>query len=259
MTDSPLISVSVVSHSQAALVDDLLRGLATRVKTPVEIILTVNIPEPRTFDPNHAALPVRVRVNREPKGFGANHNAAFRESRGKYFCVLNPDIRIEADPFPALLACLADPRVGVAAPLIRNPAGAVEDSVRRFPTPWTILAKALLGASPDYAIGKEPMYPEWVAGMFMLFPHEVFEKIGGFDERYFLYYEDVDLCARLAIAGLRIAVCPAAYAVHTAQRESRRNLRYLRWHLGSMLRFFLCHPRARSRQRKVMKAGSRVD
>ena len=259
MTDSPLISVSVVSHGQAALVDVLLRGLATRIKTPIEIILTVNIPEMPTFDAAHTAFPVRVRINVEPKGFGANHNAAFRESRGKYFCVLNPDILIENDPFPALVACLAGPGVGVVAPLIRNTAGAVEDSARRFPTPWTILSKAIWGAGPEYAIGKEPLHPQWVAGMFMLFPREVFEEIGGFDERYFLYYEDVDLCARLAISGLRVAVCPAACAIHAAQRESRRNLRYLRWHLSSMLRFFLRHPAARHRRRSVAKAVSRGD
>jgi N-acetylglucosaminyl-diphospho-decaprenol L-rhamnosyltransferase len=61
----------------------------------------------------------------------------------------------------------------------------------------------------------------------------------GFDERYFLYYEDVDLCGRLCLAGLRVVVCPDSQVVHHAQRSSRRSLKYLRWHLASMLRFFL--------------------
>lgn len=244
MSDTPLISVSVVSHGQAALVEILLNDLATHLKTPAEVVLTVNIPERLPFNPISPAFPVRVLTNPVPKGFGANHNAAFRESRGRYFCVLNPDIRLESDPFPALVDCLSDPRLGVAAPLIRDPAGSVEDNARRFPTPWTILYKALVGSGLDYAVGTDVMYSDWVAGMFMLFPRDVFAEIGGFDERYFLYYEDVDLCARLAALGRRVAVCPKASAVHAARRESRHSLRYLRWHISSMLRFFLRHPAA---------------
>jgi hypothetical protein len=136
--------------------------------------------------------------------------------------------------------------------------GAIEDSARRFPTPFSILRKAFLHrAEIDYQIKDETIYPDWVAGMFMVFPREVFTKLGGFDERYFLYYEDVDLCARLAIAGLRVVVCPGASAVHAARRESRRNLRYLRWHLSSMLRFFLRHPAAGRRRASIAKAESR--
>jgi GT2 family glycosyltransferase len=244
MNEDRLISVSVVSHGQAALVDILLSDLAKHVKTPLEVVLTVNIPERLPFDPDRLVLPVRVLTNPKPKGFGANHNAAFRETRCKYFCVLNPDIRFESDPFATLIDCLSDPRLGVAAPLIRDPTGSIEDSARRFPTPWGLLHKALIGPGIDYAIETDIIYPDWVAGMFMFFPRSAFAEIGGFDERYFLYYEDVDLCARLAATGRRVAVCPKASAVHAARRESRRSLRYLRWHLASMLRFFLRHPAA---------------
>jgi GT2 family glycosyltransferase len=239
MTVGTLVSVSVVSHRQADLVEVLLHDFAVHVKTQVEILLTVNVPEALPLEPDRMGLPLRVLVNAEPKGFAANHNAAFRETRGNYFCVLNPDIRLEHDPFPALIRCLSDPQVGVAAPVIRNPAGLIEDHAREFPTPWTILRKALFGGNLDHAIGAE--HPEWVAGMFMVFPRNVFEEIGGFDEGYFLYYEDVDLCARLALSGRRVKVCSEAGAIHAARRESRRSFRYLRWHLSSMLRFFLVH------------------
>jgi GT2 family glycosyltransferase len=80
--------------------------------------------------------------------------------------------------------------------------------------------------------------------MFMLFRAETLRSMGGFDERYFLYYEDVDLCARLREAGYEVAVCTEASAIHAARRESRRNLRFAKWHLRSALRFFTSHPRA---------------
>jgi len=237
----PQVSVSVVSHGQGGLVDALLRDLSACAKTAIEVLLTVNIPETLPFEPGQVGLPVRVQINPEPRGFGANHNAAFTRSSGRYFCVMNPDIRLESDPFPSLLACLQEPGAGVAAPLIRSPAGEIEDSARRFPTPWAILKKALrLSPEIEYPVsGVQPVYPDWVAGMFMLFARDVFAEIGGFDERYFLYYEDVDLCARLAGRGRQAVLCPAAVAVHEARRQSRRSLRYMRWHLSSMLRFFV--------------------
>jgi len=247
VSDSELVSVSVVSHRQGELVAALLGDLAAKVRTPFEVLLTINVPETLPFDPARSGLALRVLTNTRQKGFGANHNDAFRESRGRHFCVLNPDIRLERDPFPALIDCLNDRSVGVVAPVIRDPAGGVEDNVRSFPTPWTILHKAMFGGGLDHAIGSE--YPDWVAGMFMLFPRDVFDRIGGFDERYFLYYEDVDLCARLAAEGRKVRVCHAVSATHAARRESRRSLRYMRWHLSSMLRFFLRHPALKRRAR----------
>jgi len=234
--------VSVVSHGQGALVAALLGDLAACATRPREVILTLNIEEALPFGEGDFGFPLVMVRNPRRKGFGENHNAAFRRSRGGMFCVLNPDVRLAEDPFPALASRLQDPRVGVVAPLIVNPRGEVEDSARRFPTPLSILGKAL-GAKPgaDYEMGAEPVFPDWVAGMFLLFRREVFESLGGFDERYFLYYEDVDLCARMRAAGLRVVLEPACRAIHAARRESHRNWRYRAWHLRSMLRFFLSH------------------
>jgi N-acetylglucosaminyl-diphospho-decaprenol L-rhamnosyltransferase len=236
---APTVSISVVSHGQGALVELLLESLAAHARTPFELILTVNVPEARPANLASFGFPVRVIDNAAPKGFGANHNAAFRESRGATFCALNPDIRIGRDPFPELLGCLRDPSVAVAAPLITNPAGEIEDSARQFPTPLSILRKALRSKlEVDYPIGSEPFYPDWVAGMFMLFPREAFASFEGFDERYFLYYEDVDLCARVRLAGKRVVLCPSAVAIHDARRQSMRSLRHARWHIASMARYF---------------------
>ena len=74
--------------------------------------------------------------------------------------------------------------------------------------------------------------------MFMVFRASVFEQIGGFDENYFLYYEDVDICSRLWLEGYLLQTEKNTSIVHDAQRESRSNIRYFRWHIESMLRFF---------------------
>jgi N-acetylglucosaminyl-diphospho-decaprenol L-rhamnosyltransferase len=238
MPQSAKVSISIVSHQQIALIGNLLQDLHLHCTMPVEVILTLNVPEPVPFDPAQYRFPVMIIHNDRAKGFGANHNAAFIDARSEYFCVLNPDIRIEQDPFPALLNLLANPKVGVAAPLVVNPLGGVEDSARRFPTLSSILRKFIVGDhAVDYPIANEVVFPDWVAGMFMIFRTEIYRAISGFDESYFLYYEDVNLCWSLQRRGYGVALVPAARVVHTAQRASHHDLKHFYWHLSSMLRF----------------------
>ena len=240
----PRISVSVVCHGQMALVSQLMQDLSSHcLQTNFELILTLNVEEQISLDFSTLAYPVKLIRNVAPLGFGANHNQAFTQSNADFFAVVNPDIRLSADPFQHLLPFLGDPVLGLVAPLVLGESGQIEDSARRFPSLWMILSK-LFGAPgvTDYPINKAsptPIYPDWVGGMFMVFPRSVFEKLGGFDESYFLYYEDVDICARLKILGQRVALVPSAQVVHVAQRSSHRSFKYLLWHVGSMTRFFL--------------------
>jgi GT2 family glycosyltransferase len=233
-----VITLSIVSHGQAALAGELLRDLRGLGRSDLRIVLTLNLPEPVPEAARAFGDSLRVISNRRRLGFGANHNQAFAAAQDEHFCVMNPDIRLPTDPFPALLAELAVPRVALAAPCIVDAAGAIEDSARRFPTFGSLAAKAL-GLAPklDYAVGSTPLSPDWVSGAFMLLRRAAFAAVKGFDERYFLYYEDVDLCRRLRRLGHDIRLAPAARAVHAAQRASRRDLRHMLWHGSSMLRY----------------------
>lgn len=235
---APEIALSVVSHGQNALVNQLLRDLSRQPAGRLAVLVTLNIADSVPLEAAGAAFPLEVIVNRSPKGFGANHNSAFARCATRYFCVANPDIRLDADPFTALLQALERPAAAVAGPLVRKPSGEVEDSARRFPTPASLIAKlAGIGRGPEYPSNRGPIEVDWVAGMFMLFRSEAFRAVSGFDERYFLYYEDVDICRRLHLAGRRTLYQPGAEVIHDARRASRRSLSYLRWHLQSMLRF----------------------
>lgn len=243
MKSDPL-TISVVSHGQIDLIASLLHDIDEHCRaSSVELILTLNVEETLPFAADSFSFPIKIVRNPAPLGFAANHNQAFAHATGKYYCVMNPDIRFSKDPFPALLSCLQNPSIGVVAPVVIGESGATEDSARRFPTPLKILCKVFGGCrGSDYVVKDEVVFPDWVAGMFMLFRREVFEKLGGFDQRYFLYYEDVDLCARLRLHGYEVAMCPAAKVVHLAHRSSHRNLKYMKWHLASMLKFFFSPP-----------------
>jgi len=235
-----VISVSVVSHGQIGLVALLLQDIARHCGLEsIELILTLNFDEPLPFDPNHFSFSIVVIRNAKPKGFSANHNHALSCARGDYFCVINPDIRFDVNPFPVLIDCFENPHIGVVAPLVLGPLGDIEDSTRTFPTPKKIIKKAFAKTlERDYLPGLDLIHPDWVGGMFMLFRRSVFEILEGFDERYYLYYEDVDICARLKLQSFQAVLCPTSPIVHHAQRSSHNNIKYLRWHIVSMMRFF---------------------
>lgn len=236
------IHLSVVSHGHGRLVSALLNDLREHCEQEdLRVSLTVNDGSPLGVDPAAFPFPVEVVVNSGPRGFSTNHNAAFaRWSRLPYFCVVNPDIRLHANPFAALRRAVGEePRLGVVAPLVEGPDGRLEDSARRLPTPWSVIGKALgVGWGPQYRFERRRQVVDWLAGMFMFFPSSVFTRLNGFDERYFLYYEDVNICCRLQLAGYVAVVEPAVRVVHDARRASHRNPKHLYWHLASMLRFF---------------------
>jgi hypothetical protein len=234
------ITLSVVSHGQAELVNQLLGDLRPLARGRLRVVVTLNIPDTTALADANAALPVEVVVNQRAKGFGANHNAAFERCDTPYFCVANPDIRLAADPFPPLLEQLESPGAGVAGPLVRNKLGEIEDSARRFPTAGSLLRKLLWDRKqPDYPTDRGALEVEWVAGMFMLFSADAYRRVGGFDEAFFLYYEDVDICRRLIRAGKQVIYDPRTEVVHDARRASRRNLRHARYHAASMMRYLL--------------------
>jgi len=252
-----LISISIVSHGHTKFLAPLLDDLRKHRSTQIEVILTLNVEESLPFDPNSFPFPVRVIRNASPRGFAANHNSAFRSTHGEYFCVLNPDMRLNADPFPVLLGELKDKSVGVVAPLILGPDGSTEDSARPFPTVSSLLCKAL-GLEPRqyYEIGNQTFSPDWVGGMFILLRRDAFAAVGGFDEGYYLYYEDVDLCARLRLKGYDIRLVPTTSAVHFARRQSRRDMKYMLWHLHSMTRYLLSRTRRQGKQPTARRPGA---
>lgn len=240
----PTLSISIVSHGHGRHVRKLLECLDKLEREDVEVILTLNIPEDFGDQLHHFSFPIIVVNNAYPKGFGANHNEAFSRSRGCWFVILNPDIQLLDDPFSLLLAAAQSRKGAIIAPKIVNDCLLEEDSARSFPSlvsPFKRYAARLLGISvkPDSFEAVDMISnPDWVAGMFMLLPRETMSALGGFDTRYFLYYEDLDLCARARLQGHDVCQVRAAAVIHNAQRDSHRRLRFFLLHLRSAFRFF---------------------
>ena len=199
--------------------------------------MTINVPEQIRL-PEQLPFQVEFTFNAKPKGFGDNHNQAFRLAGTRYFAVLNPDVRLDRDPFPQLIEHLSDPGVGIAAPMVLDPSGKVADSARRLVSPWEVVRRRLPIERRAKTAESISTSPDWVAGIFLVFRSSIYSQLGGFDPRYFLYCEDVDICARARLRGFRIAFVPGSLVVHLAQRASHRSIVRLRMHVASLLRLW---------------------
>lgn len=200
---------------------------------------------------------VRVLPTAGNDGFGAGVNRAAREAlQATRLLVLNPDTRLEAPIVEALDALLAaHPEAAIVAPLVRETDGAIQPSARRFPGVSTVfggrstwLTKVLPGnplsarnllTGPDV---REPIPVDWVSGACMLVRREAFDAVGGFDERFFLYWEDADLCRRLREAGWTTMYHPGVAVRHAAGRASQHAPRKAqRAFHDSVFRYYMKH------------------
>ncbi len=232
----PLITISIVSHGDVTKIKALFQSLFCEdAKDEYQYIITDNLGNEDYGDDIFTdAILIH---NKTPKGFAENHNAAFHHTRGKYFCVLNPDILFIEPVFKRLIGYLEEGRADILAPLFVDSDGVVQDSFRDLPTPRDIIARRLFKSSPVQRPLK-PLSPDWLAGMFLLMHSQTFRTLNGFDESYRFYFEDVEFSTRARLAGFRLLLEPGVCAQHDAHRGSRQSLRYLSWHIRSAIHFF---------------------
>ena len=236
-SDSSLgaVVVSVVSHGHGSTVQPLLYALAEGVQLAASsvrrVVLTLNLPEPEP-EPPPGGWPFLLQIVRNslPLGFGANHNRALAAADEPFVCVLNPDVVLTGgDPFAALVQAAAAPGAGCAYPVQVNAQGQLQDSERELPTPQALLRR--------HALGRRELRVDWVNAACLVLPQPVWQAVGGFDEYYFMYCEDVDLCLRVRLAGLALVQAPVQIE-HSGQRASHQRWVHFRWHVRSLLRLW---------------------
>ena len=240
---SKKIVLAVVSHGQEALVRTLLTSLnSLGSDSYFEVVLIDNLHPGIQFSLDSFSFPISYIKNRSPLGFAENVNRAF-QLQGKdadFFCIVNPDVEIQQSIFPTLVQRMEEYSIDISAPVVLDFEGQIQDSFRSFPTPWILLKRRLFPTRDTINTKELPeiIYPDWIAGLFMLIKTPVFQNTGGFNEGYKLYFEDVDFCLRAKLLGYKIAVFKEVSILHDAQRKSRKNIRYLLYHVASAIRFF---------------------
>ncbi len=194
-----------------------------------------------------AVLLLRNTVNR---GYGRACNQGFKSTEAPFVCFLNPDIV----PVPESLSIMLDaisrrPEVGILGPRLTNPDGSTYPSCRVVPKIGVAIGHAVFGLFSDgnrftrtYKLMDDRHDVErevdWVSGASMLVRREAFEQVGGFDEGFFMYVEDLDLCTRMRGAGWKSVYHPQAQMLHHVAGSSRRHpYKMIRHHHFSLIRF----------------------
>jgi len=242
MTVEHLITLSVVSHGHTEQIQHLLASLQKYEQAipRFQLILTDNLKNDLPdFDPAPWAS-LHILRNDRQMGFAQNHNNAFKISEGGYFAILNPDLIFERPVFEQLITSLHKHQADVIAPNIVDENGTMQDSFRALPSPFEIIRRRLPGYKfkPYQPDGEGLIHPDWMAGMFWLMNAGVYRRLGGMDESYRLYFEDVDFCTRARLMGMKLLVDSQVQIRHDAQRSSRRKLFYLFLHTRSAIQFF---------------------
>jgi len=230
--ESVLVDVVVVSYNSRSVLRDAVIRLIDEPQ------LNVIVVDNASTDDSLAAvggLPVEAIALPRNGGFAHGCNHGWRAGCAPYVLFLNPDARIEPAAIRELIDVLArEERTGLVAPLIRKENGALDFSIRRFPRLISRYAQALflqrifprrkwsdeVVRDPDEY--RERTVVEWVSGACLLVRRSLLERVGGWDERFFLYCEDIDLCKRIQEAGFDVVFEPAATVVHTGGASASR-------------------------------------
>jgi N-acetylglucosaminyl-diphospho-decaprenol L-rhamnosyltransferase len=233
------LCISIVSHGHKNFVIRLIDQLAATSSSAIsKLIITNNKPEWENFDDvcmdNRWPFEVICICNPHPLGFGTNHNQAFKACTSEHFCVLNPDIELIENPFDALSNSMATEAVGCAYPSQISSDNLLLDFERELASPLAIAKRRLFKSTISH-IGSSSI--DWISGSFLVFKSSVFRDLNGFDERYFMYCEDVDICLRLQLAGYSLARAEST-VIHHTQRRTLKNMRHLAWHLRSLFRLW---------------------
>jgi len=236
VNEKPDVSVIIVNWNTRDELRECLRSLHPSLHPDVqaEIIVVDNA----SWDDSVAMVKrefpeVKLIENRLNEGFGKAHNRAAQVAQGRYLLLLNSDARAHPGALKQLVDYAdAHPDVGIIAPKVLNPDGSLQYSCRRFPVyeaglfrntllgrlfPQNRFVRDYLMTDFDHA---HTMEVDWVSGCAMMIRRETWHQLGGFDEQFFMYCEDVDLCWRAHEAGWKVVYHPDAVVTHAIGRST---------------------------------------
>lgn len=177
--------------------------------------------------------PIHLLVSEQNLGFSKGHNLCAKHAKGDYLFILNPDTLLSPSALDRLVAfASAHPEIGIIGPKLLNPDGSLQFSCRRFPEPTAALFRntPLGKLFPNNHYTREYLMTDWdhnsvrevdwVSGAALFVRKTVFEQLGGFDEQFFMYCEDVDLCYRAWQAGWKVVYYPDVVIYHAIGRST---------------------------------------
>lgn len=252
------VSIVIVNYRSGRELASCLHSVVRNAGRLDYEIFVINNDRPEDLSPVSDLESARIHVIQNPsnRGFAAAANQGYRRARGPFLLLLNPDVRVEAGAVEILADTLQQhPDAGVVLPRLNSPDGSLQYSCRRFYT----LATLLLRRAPFQRLWSKHSSlrrhlmadwdrrslseVDWGLGAAMLVRRAATQSNALMDERFFLYFEDVDLCKGMWDRGWKVLYNPAARMVHSHRRDSARGWRLgaKRHHLCSLLKFLWKH------------------
>lgn len=249
MKSTDFITAAVVTYNNMEQAKVTCRSLKEHTeKYPLKLTVIDNASSDGTAEYFSADSEISFTENGKNIGFGAAHNKALSKGIGRYHFVINPDIEINSDVLSALADFMENnPDIVMAMPKILNSDGSEQFTPKETPTFKRLYLGRLscLGGSfkkirDSYTWADREIKTvtdiDFCSGCFFCIRGEVFEKLGGFDERFFMYLEDADLTLRAKKFG-RVVMNPDICVTHMWRRESADSLKYLLIHICSSFKF----------------------
>lgn len=232
------VSIIIVNYNGCALTRQCLGSIREHITGPVEVVVVDNA----SSDDSRQVLPglfpnVRFLWLDDNRGFGYANNRGAECATGDILFFLNNDTILTSDPLSALIdRFTTDADCGIAAPKLLNRDGSFQLSFGEFPDILTEARTRSISRDPSAIRRLEPQQTapvrkDWVTGAALLIRRTMFKNIGGFDERFFMYYEDSDLCKRVADTGASVWYCPSVSVIHLGgssytKKDPRISLEY---------------------------------
>ena len=245
------ISISIVTHNNANNVLLALESVYKNAKNvEIEIFVVDNNSSDGTIYWVQKQYPqVKVIKLSQNKGFGAGHNQVLDKINSDFHVFLNPDITFDTDVIGDLATYLQEnPDVAIITPSILNVDGSRQDLPKKVPQFKYLVSGRLERFGGIFKTWREeytcknidferPMEIDFCTGCFIMIRTSILKKLNGFDERFFMYFEDADLTRRAQKYG-KTMLHPSICATHTWARTSSKNLKYFCIHVSSMLKYF---------------------
>jgi len=230
----PPIAVAIVNYNTRHDLGVCLASL--KLESPSEVIVVDNASTDYSMEMVRADYPwVILHANKRNLGYGTAANQAITACHAQYVLLLNSDTILQHGALEALIHYLDEnPRVAIVGPRILNPDGTLQPSCFPFPTPVDVF---LDGSNLSRLVHYVPILREsylrtwshnhvrqvpWICGAALVIRRSAFEAVRGFDTSFFMYFEEVDLCYRLAHAGWQIHFAPVADVIHTGGRSTQQ-------------------------------------
>lgn len=223
------LSVIIVTYNSALHIGKCLKSIKEKIQSGFEVIIVDNNSSDATLKEIKSIRDINIKILPQNQNFGFSraNNIGVKEAKGNMLLFLNPDTQIEEIDIQTIKDYLSNPDIGIVAPKLVMDDGKVQPSVMNIPTLKNALLEYWLGQKNKYSqyapLEDKPIQVEAVYGAAIFIRREVYESVGGFDNKYFLYFEDIDLCKKINEMGLKIIYYPDCLVKHSVGVSSKTN------------------------------------